>query len=1047
MALETTTNIIQHVADGVQRVFPYDFRIDRLEDVNVLLNGFLVPQTQYLVTGLGEDNGGAVDVRGFIPPDTAILSILRLVDATQRTVYPDYGPFPAKSHELALDKLTMLHQQQEGDIRNTIRVPVTDPPDVGKILPEAPIRANRFLYFDEDGNATVRDGTGADNPGVQRIFIGPFSQRMLAISDILSPQFPVLSVNNVNGDGGLMQLTSISDVPPRPSGGIPTEVILATPLLRDSVQSLEVIADSINMLVIDDADPNNPLIGVNRINQFLGLMEIDAVGGIPTVVIDATPLIASALQSLGVVADSDTMLAIDNTDPNNPLVGVINIDQANGLMKLTTLGGIPNSITAATPIIRDAVQSVVIALDSLDMLVADNGDTNIPVIGVNNINGEAGLMQLVTEGDYPQFPNLPGGGIPIEVLANTPFLLFAVFIDDGTLQPGTDSGEMLTSYRQSNPSDPFGFVDIIGVNTPNQADHLLQLDEFGQIPSDLLQFQGLRNRGIFRGDDLCDKPGDGVGDCTAPDTRNPSERFPSLDYPPGTDPGTQPNQSWRAGDFFALTFLDPEVDGTMNLFTELGQALPSIVTVESTDGIIFLPQVVDPDPPNDILTQHGWYLQKGRFNLTTADLVALNTAGYGFITPLPSDNVQEAFNFLDTALGAFRADQVRFDTSGGTLIIDPASEDVQQALLDLDVIALSKATGGVVAGALSVIYGSLPEINVQYVDGTSARSSYNLRDSGGVLRGRVSFENTVGTVSVERFTAGGVLQTRLELLSDGNVTVNASAPSGSEHLTRRDYVNAEDAVIAAAAAAALAAAVAAQGTADQAITNAAAAQGTANTALLDAATADGKAVAAQGTADQALFDAGIAQDSADVAIGDAAAAQSTANDAADSAALRILRSGDTMAGQLKSAVQPVNVDDLTRKDYVDSRTIEADFPAGTLMLFQQAAAPTGWTTQATHNDKALRVVSSAPGSGGTVLFSTVFGRVATDPHTLVIGEMPAHTHTTSRESGPGVGAPANNDANPGAEATSSTGGGGPHSHPMDIRVQYVDVIIASRNPL
>jgi hypothetical protein len=40
-----------------------------------------------------------------------------------------------------------------------------------------------------------------------------------------------------------------------------------------------------------------------------------------------------------------------------------------------------------------------------------------------------------------------------------------------------------------------------------------------------------------------------------------------------------------------------------------------------------------------------------------------------------------------------------------------------------------------------------------------------------------------------------------------------------------------------------------------------------------------------------------------------------------------------------------------------------EFPSDTLMLFQQTAAPPGWTKQTVHNDKALRVVSGAASSG------------------------------------------------------------------------------------
>jgi hypothetical protein len=49
------------------------------------------------------------------------------------------------------------------------------------------------------------------------------------------------------------------------------------------------------------------------------------------------------------------------------------------------------------------------------------------------------------------------------------------------------------------------------------------------------------------------------------------------------------------------------------------------------------------------------------------------------------------------------------------------------------------------------------------------------------------------------------------------------------------------------------------------------------------------------------------------------------------------------------------------------------FPSGTVLLFYQAAAPTGWTQVTTQNNKALRVVSgTGGGTGGSVAFTTAF---------------------------------------------------------------------------
>ena len=51
-------------------------------------------------------------------------------------------------------------------------------------------------------------------------------------------------------------------------------------------------------------------------------------------------------------------------------------------------------------------------------------------------------------------------------------------------------------------------------------------------------------------------------------------------------------------------------------------------------------------------------------------------------------------------------------------------------------------------------------------------------------------------------------------------------------------------------------------------------------------------------------------------------------------------------------------------------------PSGTVMLFIQTSAPTGWTKSTAHDNKALRIVSGAAGSGGSVAFTTAFGSQA-----------------------------------------------------------------------
>jgi hypothetical protein len=135
------------------------------------------------------------------------------------------------------------------------------------------------------------------------------------------------------------------------------------------------------------------------------------------------------------------------------------------------------------------------------------------------------------------------------------------------------------------------------------------------------------------------------------------------------------------------------------------------------------------------------------------------------------------------------------------------------------------------------------------------------------------------------------------------------------------------------------------------------------------------------------------------------------------------------------------------------------FPSGTVMLFVQTAAPTGWTKSSAHDNKALRVVTGSVSTGGTVAFTTAFASQAVSgtvgSTTLSTNEIPSHNHTTSVQaisfgtnpSFPGRGGPqiANN-----AGLSSSTGGGGSHNHTfsgtaINLAVQYVDVIIATKD--
>jgi hypothetical protein len=163
--------------------------------------------------------------------------------------------------------------------------------------------------------------------------------------------------------------------------------------------------------------------------------------------------------------------------------------------------------------------------------------------------------------------------------------------------------------------------------------------------------------------------------------------------------------------------------------------------------------------------------------------------------------------------------------------------------------------------------------------------------------------------------------------------------------------------------------------------------------------------------------------------------------------------------------------------FADGTTLTSKYgviPQSSVAVFYQASAPTGWTKSTTHDDKALRVVSgTGGGSGGTVGFSAAFPNSlksisSTFPITGTVGAttidtttIPNHSHGNGGSIGlsPGGGDVAAGGGwsrnSPGTGGISGFTGGGSHAHPwsgtatfsssIDVRCQYIDVIIASFN--
>ncbi len=129
MTVSTTTNKIIYDGQLGQETFAYNFRVDLKTDMEVYIDGIIIPDSVWTITGLGNAAGGDVILNTPLVQDDS-LTLLRSVDETQLVDYQPFDAFPAEVHEGALDKLTFLVQQlQELIERNPIPPPDSTPGD------------------------------------------------------------------------------------------------------------------------------------------------------------------------------------------------------------------------------------------------------------------------------------------------------------------------------------------------------------------------------------------------------------------------------------------------------------------------------------------------------------------------------------------------------------------------------------------------------------------------------------------------------------------------------------------------------------------------------------------------------------------------------------------------------------------------------------------------------------------------------------------------------------------------------------------------------
>lgn len=205
MTVSTTTNRKVYTGDGSTTVFAFPYKYIVPADLVVYVNNIL--QVSGYTASTPTDSGGNITFSA-APANSSSIVILSSPSVLQSTALPSTGPFPAKSVETALDKLTLLVQRQADLNSRSLHLSDSDTTTADVTLPSpAPNKllgwnstATGFQNLDPTSLATiVAFGTAAAD-----IFTGTGAQTVFVLSANPGAQF-----NLDVAIGGVTQLPGV----------------------------------------------------------------------------------------------------------------------------------------------------------------------------------------------------------------------------------------------------------------------------------------------------------------------------------------------------------------------------------------------------------------------------------------------------------------------------------------------------------------------------------------------------------------------------------------------------------------------------------------------------------------------------------------------------------------------------------------------------------------------------------------------------------------------------------------------------------------------
>jgi hypothetical protein len=167
MTISSTTVRNSYSGNGSTTVFAYTFKILDDDEIQVIIRSSTGTETtktkttHYTVSGVGSSGGGNITFLT-APGSTETVVLKRNTTKTQETDYVANDPFPANSHEEALDRVTMIAQEIQEELGRSIKLSKTNTMTSTEFTVGAVDRANKILAFDSNGEISVTQELGTN---------------------------------------------------------------------------------------------------------------------------------------------------------------------------------------------------------------------------------------------------------------------------------------------------------------------------------------------------------------------------------------------------------------------------------------------------------------------------------------------------------------------------------------------------------------------------------------------------------------------------------------------------------------------------------------------------------------------------------------------------------------------------------------------------------------------------------------------------------------------------------------------------------------------